>query len=1428
MKTLLSVLSFLIVCFTSAFAGSVATPVVTASPVSQPGGSMLATTAVQTAQSGLSYRYAATFGTPDEPYLDNPNYLNGPRGMYMDTSNNLYVVESGDRLLKYGPAGNLLLKIGKAGVCQDICGAHDLALDGAGNIWLVSSYGVRQFAPDGHLLQAIGNWQSGEPVGFSDVSGIAFDSQGRMFLSDTNHSRVLVYTFTGDTPVYSATLGVANQPGGDDGHFNGPASLAVDSSNRLYVADIGNSRVQRCSLSGGSWSCTTFATADNPGGYGNISVWVDGSNMVYITNSHTDKVSRCSSAGNCSELIDAGELGPGDVVADTAGNIFVSYPEDDTIRKYNSSGGATGIFAGVSGVPYLTDNQHINGPTGIVVDANGNLAVVAGNQLLKMDANGNRIWAYGVPGVGGSAGIGTLFGPTEVNADANGKFYVAAQLNIQIINADGTYANTLGTGCCGGDYGFFFTNGVAVDRTTGTIYASDTGTDRVKVYNSALVYQTSLGESNVPGSDNAHFNDPESIAVDQNGNIYVIDAGNSRIQKFNSALVYQKTFPLNPWGLYGNLTVDSQGSLFIAEGNRVYVYTADGNYLATIGAKDLGKDQPATSFVAVDSAGNVYIASNGNHCVVKYVPGVPDWQQVNMSGFSPTVYNGSTSPLEVFAGSLYAGATNGSNGLAGIWRLDSGQPAWRLFSPAWTANNGSVPDLQAFGTYLYAATSNTSGAELWRTNGTTWAQVVSGGFGDSKNTGINVLAVFNGSLYAATSRDDGVAQIWRSASGNAGSWSKVVGNGFGSGGIASDLTMDVYNGALYLGLGRSNVAELWKTTNGTNWTPVFTNGLGAANTHVSAMAEFNGNFYIGMRNTTTGGSVWRSSNGIDFSPVFTDGLGNLANNRPYGLTVYAGQLYLAFSNTATGAEVWRSADGMEWVRVAANGWDDPSNLYASYFDKGMAVFENFLHVSTIGSGGSGSQVWRYNLYNLAPVMMRVLPVQGRADQPNDLHLYGQNFSAQTTVTLGTTPPELLPVQFVSDTELIASVPVGMTPGVYSLALQNPNTDISSYPGAYTVIAPAVIDLSASASGFWTDPPTLMVGQPMKVGLIVHREGGSSPLTNVKVRFYNGNPAGGGTLIGDGTIPTMGPRGDFSTSAVSWPGVTSGFYTLFAVINPDSAVDETDKTNNTVSRQVVVLPLSADRVPPTVDSFTINNGGQQTNSTSVVLDAAVSDPAPSSGVANVMYIEYEYSQGAGQWIPVQSSPWLPYTASHNHYPWTLGPIAGLHYLQVWGSDRAGNISRVPGVASINYRSPSQTLMLGQVLSYRYNLIAGQQFTVTVTPTSGDPDLYVWTSNGVLLKKSNLTGTVVDTVSFTVPSTGVYQVEVRAFSATTFSIVVNLNGAVLPGSQQDLQTALDKPIPASPILPVSSQPEQQAGLPAAPIVPYWYIYLPLLHK
>lgn len=338
------------------------------------------------------------------------------------------------------------------------------------------------------------------------------------------------------------------------------------------------------------------------------------------------------------------------------------------------------------------------------------------------------------------------------------------------------------------------------------------------------------------------------------------------------------------------------------------------------------------------------------------------WRPANNPGFGARA-NYAVGSLDVFAGQLYAGTWNA--GGAQVWRSMDGQ-AWLPAGGGWSKQQVAILDGQSFAGHFYAATADDSGsgAEIWRTDGATWTPVVNGGFGDTGNRSISALAVFNSQLYAAAGNLTTGAEIWRSATGNAGSWRQVNTDGFGRGVTLEDITLAAVQGQLYAGvsrvLGGTFRAELWRSADGTDWQSVFTDGLGQpANEAVTALAEFSGALYLGLRNETTGGQVWRSADGTQWTPVFTDGLGQPRNSRPHGLLPCGAQLCVVFSQPegiTAGAEVWRSADGVTWEPIATGGWGDGDNRQAAYFNKAAAQFRNDLYIGTVNET-DGGQVW---------------------------------------------------------------------------------------------------------------------------------------------------------------------------------------------------------------------------------------------------------------------------------------------------------------------------------------------------------------------------------------------------------------------------------------------------------------------------------------
>jgi len=135
--------------------------------------------------------------------------------------------------------------------------------------------------------------------------------------------------------------------------------------------------------------------------------------------------------------------------------------------------------------------------------------------------------------------------------------------------------------------------GIAVD-VTGNAYVADTSNDAIRKITPAGLVTTLAGTAgDYGGADGpgcaARFNSPYGVAADASGNVYVADTGNDAIRK------------ITPAGLVTTLAgqAGSSGS-------------ADGTGRAARFNWPSG--------VAVDGAGNVYVADNGNDTIRKITP----------------------------------------------------------------------------------------------------------------------------------------------------------------------------------------------------------------------------------------------------------------------------------------------------------------------------------------------------------------------------------------------------------------------------------------------------------------------------------------------------------------------------------------------------------------------------------------------------------------------------------------------------------------------------------------------------------------------------------------------------------------------------------------------------------------------------------------
>ncbi len=346
--------------------------------------------------------------------------------------------------------------------------------------------------------------------------------------------------------------------------------------------------------------------------------------------------------------------------AASAQGIPVAVPTIETV----AGTGAAGYSASQDGA--TATSAQLYGPYGVAADGLGNLYIADtdNHRIRKVDATGviTTVAGTGAQSYGGDGGaaVSAQFAyPVGVAADGLGNLYIADTDNHRIrkVDAVGVITTIAGTGTApyrSADEGVAATAAqindtyhVALDGA-GNLYIADTFNHRIRKVDTAGVITTitgtTLGFSGDGGAATAaQLNAPYDMALDGAGNLYIADTQNNRIRKVDTAGVITTVAGTGTQSYGGDggaataahmhhpsgVALDGAGNLYIADANNHRVRKVDtAGVITTIagtGAQSYGGDDGAAVSaqlnqprgVAVDGLGNLYIADTGNNRIRK-------------------------------------------------------------------------------------------------------------------------------------------------------------------------------------------------------------------------------------------------------------------------------------------------------------------------------------------------------------------------------------------------------------------------------------------------------------------------------------------------------------------------------------------------------------------------------------------------------------------------------------------------------------------------------------------------------------------------------------------------------------------------------------------------------------------------------------------
>lgn len=588
----------------------------------------------------VSSKASLFVGRVPQPTYTSQFSAGSPVGIAMNPEGDLWITK-GDAAEEFNTAGTKLTKFENgSGLCS-LGTAAFLADNGKSDLWLATNNGNT----NGKVLDYT---EGGSCLGPYEIitpgTGVALSSNGDTWVTE-NSGKVSEYIKKeGELIKRLATVG---KEGAGNGELKYPGGLAIDAHGDLWIADIGNHRVQELAENGtyvSQFGARGSAAGQfewfNAGAAPEGGLALDASGNIWVADTGNDRVKEFNEKGEFLTMLGSEGTGngqlktPDDVALDAKGNIWVTDHGNGRLEEWEPT---TATVEGEAHTPSPGTTIEYNVPvSGTGAPHNMGASDVAkwGQKAEEAPEEATAIfppdspqgWPVQNPVTYSSSfgsegtGNGQFRDPEDVAIDSKGDLWVLDYLNnrVEEFGEGGEYLTKFGSKGSGNGQ-ISGANALATD-SKGDVWVADTSNNRIEEFGSKGEYLTKIGTA---GTGNGQFNGPEGVAIAANGNIWVSDTYNGRLEEFNEKGEFLKVV-----GSHGSgegelgepeeIAIGPKGNVWVTDwqNDRVEEFNEAGEYIREFGTEGTGHCQFVHPVgISVDSRGEVFVSDTQNNRV---------------------------------------------------------------------------------------------------------------------------------------------------------------------------------------------------------------------------------------------------------------------------------------------------------------------------------------------------------------------------------------------------------------------------------------------------------------------------------------------------------------------------------------------------------------------------------------------------------------------------------------------------------------------------------------------------------------------------------------------------------------------------------------------------------------------------------------------